>query len=78
MATASDDGSLMVWEMAMGENALSLPRLSGQGSQYISQAYQGCLSSHHCQVSMSRVAICYDTAVMESLFATLEAECASG
>jgi len=50
---------------------------SDQGCQYTSLAYQECLSSHHCQVSMSRVGNCYDNAVMESFFATLKAECAS-
>lgn len=51
---------------------------SDQGSQYTSSAYQQYLNDHHCQVSMSRVGDCYDNAAMESFFATLKAECATG
>jgi transposase InsO family protein len=51
---------------------------SDQGSQYTSSAYQQYLIDHHCQVSMSRVGDCYDNAAMESFFATLKAECATG
>jgi putative transposase len=50
---------------------------SDQGSQYTSQAYQNCLTTYPCQVSMSRVGNCYDNAVMESFFGTLKGECAS-
>ncbi len=51
---------------------------SDQGSQYTSSAYQQRLSLLKCQVSMSRVANCYDNAVMESFFSTLKLDCASG
>jgi len=51
---------------------------SDQGSQYTSSAYQQSLRDHHCQISMSRVGDCYDNATMESFFATLKAECATG
>jgi putative transposase len=51
---------------------------SDQGSQYTSSAYQQFLIDQHCQVSMSRVGNCYDNAAMESFFATLKAECATG
>jgi transposase InsO family protein len=50
---------------------------SDQGSQYTSQAYQNCLTTYPCQVSMSRVGNCYDNAVIESFFGTLKGECAS-
>ena len=48
---------------------------SDQGRQYTSAAYQGCLMTAHCQVSMSRVGNCYDNAAMESFFGTLKTEC---
>jgi transposase InsO family protein len=51
---------------------------SDQGSQYTSSAYQQYLIDQHCQVIMSRVGDCYDNAAMESFFATLKAECATG
>jgi putative transposase len=50
---------------------------SDQGRQYTSIAYQSCLSTSLCQVSMSRVGNCYDNAVMESFFGTLKSECAT-
>jgi putative transposase len=50
---------------------------SDQGRQYTSIAYQSCLSTSLCQVSMSRVGNCYDNAVMESFFGTLKTECAT-
>jgi putative transposase len=51
---------------------------SDQGSQYTSLAYLHRLELAACQVSMSRVGNCYDNAVMESFFATLKTECATG
>ena len=51
---------------------------SDQGSQYTSAAYQSSLSNANIQMSMSRVANCYDNAVAESFFATLKAECVTG
>jgi putative transposase len=51
---------------------------SDQGSQYTSLAYLHRLELASCQVSMSRVGNCYDNAVMESFFATLKTECATG
>lgn len=58
--------------------AAGLLHHSDQGSQYTSLAYQQCLLDHHLQASMSGVGNCYDNAVMESFFATLKAECATG
>jgi transposase InsO family protein len=76
-------------ETALVEDALSMALarrqpLAGllhhpdQGSQYTSSAYQQCLLDHHLQASMSRVGNCYDNAPMESFYATLKAECATG
>jgi transposase InsO family protein len=50
---------------------------SDQGSQYISQSYQGRLLAGQAVVSMSGVGNCYDNAVIESFFRTLKTECAA-
>jgi transposase InsO family protein len=50
---------------------------SDQGSQHNSLAYQERLLSHHCQVSINQAVNCCDNAVMESICATLNEECAS-
>lgn len=47
---------------------------SDRGSQYACASYQKLLNAYHSQVSMSRVANCYDNAPMESFFATLKKE----
>jgi transposase InsO family protein len=47
---------------------------SDRGVQYASLDYQELLSRHRIVVSMSRRANCYDNAVAESFFATLEWE----
>lgn len=47
---------------------------SDQGSQYTSQAYRACLAAHGGIASMSRRGNCWDNAVAESFFATLEWE----
>ena len=47
---------------------------SDQGSQYTSQAYRACLAAHGHIASMSRRGNCWDNAVAESFFATLEWE----
>jgi len=51
---------------------------SDQGSQYTSAAYLDCLTTALAQISMSRVANCYDNAVVESFFSTLKTECVTG
>ena len=68
------------WDMAVAQRKPSAQLLhhSDQGRQYTSEAYQQALASCGCQVSMSRVGNCYDNAAMESFFATLKAECATG
>jgi transposase InsO family protein len=47
---------------------------SDRGAQYTSQAYQQRLASAGFTASMSRVADCWDNAVVESFFATLTKE----
>lgn len=47
---------------------------SDRGSQYCSRAYQAVLGAHQFRVSMSRKGDCWDNAVAESFFATLEHE----
>lgn len=47
---------------------------SDRGVQYAALAYQEVLARHHIVPSMSRRANCYDNAVVESFFATLEWE----
>jgi transposase InsO family protein len=47
---------------------------SDRGSQYASRAYRAVLAQHGFRVSMSRRGDCWDNAVAESFFATLEHE----
>lgn len=47
---------------------------SDRGSQYARTAYRAALAQAKLVPSMSRVANCWDNAVMESFFATLKAE----
>jgi transposase InsO family protein len=47
---------------------------SDRGSQYTSAAYRAALAAHDMVASMSRKGNCYDNAVAESFFATLEFE----
>ena len=47
---------------------------SDRGSQYCSHEYQACLRKHGFKVSMSGKGNCYDNAVMETFFKTIEAE----
>lgn len=47
---------------------------SDRGSQYASDAYRALLAEHRCVASMSHKGDCWDNAVAESFFATLELE----
>jgi transposase InsO family protein len=47
---------------------------SDRGVQYASLDYRQLLAKHTIQSSMSRIADCYDNAVVESFFATLKQE----
>jgi transposase InsO family protein len=49
---------------------------SDRGSQYAADEYQGMLTAHAMDCSMSRVGNCWDNAVAESFFATLKRELA--
>lgn len=45
-----------------------------RGSQYTSLGYQALLKQHGIEISMSRKGNCYDNAMMESFFGTLQEE----
>lgn len=47
---------------------------SDRGVQYASDTYQGLLTDHGFECSMSRKGDCYDNAAMESFFGTLKTE----
>lgn len=47
---------------------------SDRGSQYAAAVYRAELAAHHMRASMSRTGNCYDNAVVESFFSTLEFE----
>lgn len=47
---------------------------SDRGVQYVATAYQELLATHGLEASMSRKGDCWDNAVAESFFATLELE----
>jgi len=47
---------------------------SDQGSQYTSMAFSKRCAAHHVEISMGSVGDCFDNAMAESLFATLETE----
>jgi len=51
---------------------------SDRGATYASTAYQAVLSQHGIVCSMSRKGDCWDNAVVESFFSTLDIECARG
>jgi putative transposase len=51
---------------------------SDRGSTYASAAYQAVLTAHGLVPSMSRAGDCWDNAVVESFFSTLEFECFAG
>jgi transposase InsO family protein len=54
--------------------AAGLVHHSDRGSQYASGDYQAVLTAHGLVASMSRKGDCWDNAVAESFFATLELE----
>jgi len=67
---------LEAFEMACarGHRQPELIHHSDRGSQYASQHYQTALRARNIRCSMSRKGNCYDNAVTESFFATLEKE----
>ena len=57
-----------------GREARAVIHHSDQGSQYTSKAFRALAKRHGVRVSMGSVGDCYDNAMAESLFATLECE----
>ena len=74
--TLEVDGALSALRMAREARwpASGLIFHSDRGSQYASAAYRSDLAAHGMLASVSRKGDCYDNAVAESLFATLEFE----
>ena len=72
------DAELAVSALAMAigtrQPAAGLVHHSDRGSQYASAAYRALLAQHGMVASMSRRGDCWDNAVAESFFATLELE----
>jgi putative transposase len=68
--------ALRALRMARDERrpASGLIHHSDRGSQYASRDYRDALAAHGMVASMSRKGDCYDNAVAESFFATLEFE----
>ncbi len=62
----------MAWEAR--RPAPGLIHHSDRGSHYTARAYQEALATHGMVASMSRKGDCYDNAVAESFFSTLEFE----
>lgn len=78
---AMDDGHAV--DLPLGALAMALSHRtpvagafhhSDRGSEYTSAAYQTALAAHGLMPSMSGTGNCYDNAVAESFFATLEQE----
>jgi transposase InsO family protein len=74
--TLAAELALAALEMAFTQRrpAPGLLHHSDRGSQYTSAAYQRRLAAHGAEASMSRKGDCWDNAVAESFFATLETE----
>ncbi len=66
------------WALADRRPAAGLLHHSDRGSQYASGDYRALLAAHGLEASMSRRGDCYDNAVAESFFATLEHELLTG
>jgi len=74
--TLEEELALAALQMALGERrpGPGLVHHSDRGSQYTGGAYQALLAAHGLVASMSRKGDCWDNAVAESFFATLEVE----
>jgi len=74
--TLASDLALAALHMALGARrpAPGLLHHSDRGVQYASMAYRTLLAAHGIRASMSRRGDCWDNAVAESFFATLELE----
>lgn len=73
---ATEDLTLAALRMALHRRRppAGLVHHSDQGSQYASTAYRRLLEDHNITASMSRRGNCWDNAVAESFYATLEKE----
>ena len=78
--TLATDGPLAALRMALGARrpAPGLIQHTDRGCQYASREYRGVLAAHDVRPSMSRRGDCYDNAVAEAFFATLEHELLAG
>lgn len=77
MATRNDTALVLdALEMAATRRrpGAGLIHHSDRGQTYAAAAYRTCLAQHGMQASMSRKGDCWDNAVAESFFATLEFE----
>jgi transposase InsO family protein len=74
--TLDADLALAALRMALADRrpAPGLLHHSDRGSQYACGAYRALLAAHGVQASMSKKGDCWDNAVAESFFATLETE----
>jgi putative transposase len=74
LAVLLDLYSRRVVGFALSASAAGLIHHTDRGSPYASAAYQAVLTQHGIVPSMSRSGNCYDNAVAESFFSTLEHE----
>ena len=74
--TLATDGPLAALRMALAARrpAPGLIQHTDRGCQYASRVYRAVLAAHGVRPSMSRRGDCYDNAVAEAFFATLEHE----
>lgn len=80
MSTHNDETlTLAALRMAIGQRqpAPGLMHHSDRGTTYASGTYQDVLAQHGMICSMSRKGNCWDNAVVESFFSTLDIECAN-
>lgn len=81
MSERNDEAlTLAALEMALDQRqpAPGLIHHSDRGTTYASGTYQDVLAQHGAVCSMSRKGDCWDNAVVESFFSTLDVECENG
>ena len=68
--------NVLALRMALADRrpAAGLLHHSDRGSQYACEEYRALLAAHEIEASMSKKGDCWDNAVAESFFATLETE----
>ena len=79
-ATLAADGPLAALRMALATRRPppGLLHQTDRGSAYASRAYRAVLAAHGVRRSMSRKGDCWDNAVAESFFSTVEHELLAG